>query len=165
MEVEPEAEAAEVAEATGPKDAQEAAVEEGAPVEEAEDALHPAVVTGAAKEVAQETNPWVEICDQHNTIMSNINPKQWEKKNRAKVMKEFLEKLVKDHGGQPDMGMSLVRAIRDSSGNVDSNIWDEPLFSDVNDEEPDAKTFDEIMVAFCNIIKNHWGKIQEALAK
>jgi hypothetical protein len=119
--------------------------------------------TEAAKEAAKETNPWVEICDQHNTIMSKINPKQWEKKNKANVMKEFLKKLVKEHGGQPDMGMSLVRAIRDSSGNVDSNLWDEPLFSDVNDTEPDAKTFNEIMVTFCTIIKDNWEKIQEAL--
>jgi hypothetical protein len=95
--------------------------------------------------------------------MSNIKLKQLERKNKAQGMKEFFKKLVKDHGGQPHMAMSLVRAIRDSSANVDSNIWDEPLFSDVNDDEPGAKTFNEIMVTFCNIIKKNWEKIQEAL--
>ena len=135
-----------------------------APEEAQEEAAEEQEVAKPTEEAVLQ-NPWVEICEQHNTVMSNINPKQWEKKNKAKVMKEFLKKLVKENGGQPDMGMSLVRAIRDSSGNVDSNIWDEPLFSDINDEEPDAKTFDEIMVDFCNIIKNNWGKIQEALAK
>jgi hypothetical protein len=118
-----------------------------------------------AKKLHAQKNPWVEICDQHNTIMSNINPEQWNRKNRATVMKELLKKLAKDHGGQPNvMAMSLVRAIRDSSGNVDSNhLWDEPLFSDVNDENPTPKTFSEIMGTLCNIIKENWKKIQEAL--
>ena len=141
----------------------EAALEEAEPEAALEEALEEAFAPDAkdAKD-AKDANPWVEICDEHNTVMSNINPKQWDRKNKAKTMREFFKK----HGGQPNnMGMSLVRAIRDSSVNVDSNFWDEPLFSDVNDEEPDTKTFNEIMDTFCNIIKNNWEKIQGALAK
>ena len=113
-----------------------------------------------ATEDTKDNNPWVEICEQHNAVMSKINPKIWEKKNKVKIIKDFFKKLDKNND---DMYMSLVRAIRDSSTNVDSNIWDEPLFSDVTDEEPDVKTFEEITGTFCTIIKNNWEKIQEAL--
>ena len=150
---------------------EEAAVEEEATVDPPaavvdEEIVHECieeVVTGAAK----ETNPWVKICDQHNTVMSNIKPELWlnnkKKAGKATIMKEFVKKLVEEHGGQPDMGMSLVRAIRDSSANVDSNLWDEPLFPDVTDTEPGPKTLNDIMGTLYTIIKDNWEKIQEAL--
>jgi hypothetical protein len=140
--------------------AKEAAVVTGVAKEVAKEVVT-AVVTGVAKEtakevvtavvtgVAKETNPWVEICDQHNTIMSNINPKQYRikrvayAKRGAEMCKNLDEAFV----------ILLIRYVKEKIGDFDE--------FDVNVAKPSK----EMLNTLCDVLTKNWAAIEVGLTE
>ena len=123
----------------------------------------PADVAGVEDDHANPgiVNPWIGICENkmHKTILENSNPKKWLKKSKSNTMREILNKLATEDNNIEIT--SLVCAIRDASGNADSNSWNEPLFPTFNDK---AKPDRWILNTYCNVVEQEWQRISEALS-
>ena len=98
---------------------------------------------------AKNDNPWVEICDKHNDVMSKINPDAY------KLKKSKKDKRGNEMCKNVDKGflMLLIRDIKNTIG-----VFHE---FDVNVDKPGK----EMLNTLCDVLADNWVAIEVGLSK